>query len=67
MLERLIAGVDSDSLERLARHGLIETTTDARVPLFRRAVRPSDRVLDLARGKLMLDRELAEIATLESA
>ncbi len=70
MLERLItrgAGFDTAVLEQLAQLGLIETSLDARLPLFRRFVRVADRVLDLARGRLGLDRELAGFSNLASA
>ncbi|MDB4963019.1 MAG: ATPase central domain protein [Myxococcales bacterium] len=59
--------VDGDMFERLAQLGLIETTIDPRVPLFRRPVRSSDRVIDLARGRFGLDAELRGVATLSSA
>ena len=59
--------VDGDLFERLARLGLIEATLDPRVPLFRRAIRPNDRVIELARGRVSLDAQLRGIATLQSA
>ncbi|MBA3396317.1 MAG: hypothetical protein H0T89_27045 [Deltaproteobacteria bacterium] len=71
IVERLVtrgrSGPDGKLLDRLIRLGLIETTQDPRVPLHRRAVRPSDRVLELVRGRLVLEAELAGLATLESA
>ena len=71
MIERLVAadGVHVDGLlfARLHRLGLIEMAVDPRVPLFRRGLRVSDRVLDLARGRLGLDPELSEVARLASA
>ncbi|MDB4964288.1 MAG: ATPase central domain protein [Myxococcales bacterium] len=71
ILERLAAGgdagADGEVFARLARFGLIETTHDSRVPLYRRPVRPNDRVIELARGRLSIDGELGEIATLTSA
>lgn len=62
MIERLVSfegAMDSSVLERLSALGLIELSTDQRVPLFRRAIRPADRVVDLARGRVTIDRELA--------
>ncbi|MBA3538555.1 MAG: ATP-binding protein [Deltaproteobacteria bacterium] len=59
--------LDGDTFHRLARFGLIEASFDSRVPLSRRAVRPSDRVVELARGHFGLDRELAEVARLDTA
>lgn len=71
LVERLVAvdgtHVDGAMFARLHRHGLVEMTADPRVPWFRRGLRVSDRVLDLARGRLGLDLELAEVARLESA
>ena len=61
----LLAGVDEQGVARLARWGLVETTADPRVPRFRRAVRASDRVLELARGRSELDPALREVARLE--
>ncbi len=59
--------VEGDVFERLARLGLIETTLDPRLPLFRRGVRPNDRVIELARGRVGLDVQLQDFATLQSA
>ncbi len=64
MIESL-TGVDEIGLARLARVGLIETTDDRRLPRFRRPVRASDRVLELARGRMELDSMLRDVATLE--
>jgi hypothetical protein len=59
--------VDGEMFDRLARWGLVETEVDPRVPRYRRAVRASDRLVDLARGCMVLDRELRDVATLTSA
>ncbi len=70
ILDRLVPPGDERGLEivdRLALHGLVETTFERKVPLYRRSVRASDRVVELACGRLGLDRELAEIATLTSS
>ncbi|MDQ3300352.1 MAG: ATP-binding protein [Myxococcota bacterium] len=71
ILEHLVVGGDGnlgrEALERLARLGLIETTLDPRIPLYRRGVRPNGRVIELARGWLALDKELREVATLTSS
>lgn len=60
-----LTGVDELGLAKLARLGLVETTDDRRLPRFRRPVRVSDRVLELARGRMELDPALADVATLE--
>jgi hypothetical protein len=49
-------------LDHLVRLGLVETTFGHQVPLYRRALRVSDRVLELARGTWALDREVARLA-----
>ena len=70
VLERIImrgAVFDEDVLAELAQHGLIEVALDPRVPAYRRSVRAADRVVELARGRLALDRELSAIASLASA
>lgn len=56
--------LDSTSLERLADLVLIETEFDPRVPLHRRSVRANDRVIELARGELRIDREIERIVTI---
>ncbi len=61
----LLTGVDEIGLGKLARHGLIETPDDRRLPRFRRPVRASDRVLELARGRMDLDPRLRDCASLE--
>ena len=72
VLERLVADdpddvIDGGLFDRLARFGLIELDSDPRRPLFRRGVSVSDRVLDLARGTLAIDRELSGAVTLTTA
>lgn len=70
VLERLVMRgqvFEEPVLERLVQFGLLETSFDPRVPMYRRSVRASDRVVELARGRLALDRELTDIATLASA
>ncbi|HEY5922168.1 MAG TPA: ATP-binding protein [Kofleriaceae bacterium] len=71
LLERLVAlggePFDSKAIARLTQLGLVETSTDSQLPLFRRPIRVSDRVLALARGELGLDDELAAVAVLEPA
>ncbi|MBL0212544.1 MAG: ATP-binding protein [Myxococcales bacterium] len=52
-----------DGLAALERLALIERTNDARVPQHRRAIRINDRVLELVRGELRVDPELAGIAS----
>ena len=52
------ASLDSAGIERLAELVLIEAETDSRVPLHRRSVRANDRVIELARGELRIDREI---------
>jgi len=68
ILERLAANDDAasdgDVFGRLAGFGLIETDLDPRVPLYRRPVRPNDRVIALARGQLSLDEEVTRLARL---
>jgi hypothetical protein len=66
VIEQLTA-LDDAGLANLARFGLIETSMDPRLPRFRRPVRASDRVLELARGHMVLDRALHGIGTLEVA
>ena len=64
IVARLVGDDDGELFDRLAQLALIETTADPRLPMYRRAVRVNDRVLDLARGKLALDREVAQLAEL---
>ncbi len=69
MVERLVAragSLEPAIFERLHQLGLIETTFDSRVPLYRRPVRVHDRVLDAARGEIDLDRSLRKFAMLET-
>ncbi|HEX4450511.1 MAG TPA: ATP-binding protein [Kofleriaceae bacterium] len=61
--QRLVAISDS-GVERLRRLGLIETSSDERVPRHRRRVRAADRVLELVRGELRLDPAVAHFAEL---
>ncbi len=56
--------LDAGELDDLVRLGLVEMTHGHHVPVFRRALRASDRVLDLARGTWALDREVQSIAKL---
>ncbi len=62
VLQQLVP-ITNAQLESLHGLALIEMSTDVRLPHHRRAVRVNDRVLDLARGELALDRELREIAS----
>jgi hypothetical protein len=64
IVARLVGDDDGEMFDRLAQLALIETTADPRLPMYRRAVRVNDRVIDLARGKLALDREVAQLAEL---
>lgn len=69
MIERLVARAGTLApglLDGLHRLGLVEWTLDERMPLHRRAVRASDRVLDAARGEFDLDRSLRDVAILET-
>lgn len=61
--QRLVS-VSEDEIERIAELGLIETATDVRLPMHRRWVRAADRVIELARGELRLDPEVASICAL---
>ncbi len=63
LLQQLVP-VSSARIDALAERGLIETTRDPRLPAQRRPVRASDRVVDLVRGELELDREIAVICEL---
>ena len=70
IVERLVSidGVlDEDVLARLQSYALVEMSEDPRVPLHRRAVRAHERVLDLVRGRVSLDRSLRDLATLRNA
>jgi hypothetical protein len=61
-----VAGGDlpAASIERLVALGLVEASFDVRLTAARRWVRANDRVVQLARGEVDLDREVAEIAAL---
>ena len=59
--------LDAAAVEHLADLALIETTFDTRLSLSRRWVRANDRVLELARGELRLDREIAKLVDLHPA
>jgi hypothetical protein len=50
------------TLDRLQRLSLIELADDPKLPLPHRGIRIHDRVLELVRGEIDLDRELAEVA-----
>ncbi len=71
VLERLAAlgaaPLPSRAVERLVALGLIEAAAEVTVSLFRRPVRATDRVLELARGRFELDPDLAGVTTLVSA
>ena len=66
LILRQLSGLADRALDALDRLGLIELSTDARLPQQRRGVRANDRVVALARGELELDVELAAIATLHA-
>ncbi len=61
--ERLVA-VDAEERECLERLELIEIAGDARQPMYRRAIRVTDRVLAIARGARALDPIVAKVAEL---
>jgi ATPase family associated with various cellular activities (AAA) len=63
MVERLV-DADGDVLDRLSRLELIELVAERRVPHHRRPLRANDRVIDLVRGRVDLDRELEPLAEL---
>jgi hypothetical protein len=68
LIERLVGrgeALRSDIVERLDSFALVQF--DPRLPLNRRPVRVQQRILDLARGQLRLDRRLKSIASLEDA
>jgi len=71
MVERLaeLGGhpLESQSVMRLVRLGLVESSTDTRLTMSRRPIRARDRVLTLVRGVLDLDPEVAAFARLSSA
>jgi ATP-dependent 26S proteasome regulatory subunit len=50
--------ISNADLDALMERGLIEMATDAQLPLHRRSMRASDRVIDLARGEIGIDRAL---------
>ncbi|HEY4182343.1 MAG TPA: ATP-binding protein [Kofleriaceae bacterium] len=56
--------IGSAQLASLDHWGLIEMTSDPRLPLHRRSLRANDRVLDIARGDLQLDSEIGSVASL---
>ena len=56
--------LDDGALARLEALRLVETVCDRMVPAYRRPIRPNDRVVSLARGRLGLDPEVAKFATL---
>ena len=58
------AALRAEQLDRLVELVLVETTHDPRTPASRRSIRINDRVLELARGEVRLDRELAGVATI---
>ncbi len=59
--------VDDSLIANLARHGLVETSVSADLPVYQRPIRATDRVLMLARGVTELDRGVAAVATLRDA
>jgi hypothetical protein len=58
--------LDDEQIEALISLGLVETTTEARLPIHRRWIRASDRVVELARGRVRLDRALSTIARIDA-
>jgi SpoVK/Ycf46/Vps4 family AAA+-type ATPase len=63
-LLELVAG-DATGMELLARldeKGLVETTCAPEIPTYLRPIRANDRVLQLARGILVLDHEVSRFA-----
>jgi len=66
IVQRMVA-MESRQLDALERLGLIEVTVDPRIPHHRRPVRINDRVIEIARGELHLDHDLAGVATLHAA
>jgi hypothetical protein len=65
ILQQLI-GITNARLDALYGLGLIEMSCDTRLPHHRRAVRVNDRVIELARGELELDRELRDVASVHA-
>ncbi len=63
IVEQLVP-ISHAELDALCRRGLLEMGSDPRLPMSRRAVRASDRVIDLAKGDLGVDRELRGIGEL---
>jgi len=61
------SSLDSADLDRLADLVLIEAELDPRVPLHRRSVRANDRVIELARGELRIDREIERVVNVVPA
>lgn len=67
LLERLVTQgqtIEADIFERLRRFALIESSTG---PASRRTIRVDEQVIDLARGRLALDRQICGFARLENA
>ncbi len=67
LLERAITqglAIENDLFERLQQLALIEMTDG---PSYRRIVRLDERVIDLVRGRLEIDRKLREFVTLVPA
>ena len=61
-LLRLASGAeecDADTLSRLAELSLVELDVNPTIPTYHRSVRIADRVLNLVRGRLGLDREIS--------
>lgn len=70
LLERAIHGekthpAGGSFVERFCNLGLAECAIDSAVPLHRRTIRASDRVIDLARGAFDLDGAVKSFARLE--
>jgi SpoVK/Ycf46/Vps4 family AAA+-type ATPase len=65
IVQRLHA-ITAASLDKLAQLALIEVVSDPRLPLPLRSVRANDRVVEIARGELRLDPELARVAELRA-
>lgn len=62
-----LAGVRDEygMFARLRGLGLIEADLDMRLPMYRRPIRATDRVIELARGHLALDARIASFARID--
>ena len=61
-LWRALVELPMQRVESLANLGLIEISTDPRLPHHRRPVRASDRLVEIATGELRLDGEIRDLA-----